>query len=82
MLFAWVVCPRILVLPGQGLSRPNVSSETMMIAPGSAFGYIFSVEFIRAVEKTPQPGGEYGAKARSARFGDTLYFPDIPKYLM
>jgi len=30
-------------------------------------------------EKIPQLGGEYGARARSATAGYTLYFPNIPK---
>jgi hypothetical protein len=56
--------------PHEGAS-PNVSSENAMIAPRSLFRCGFVIESI------PQLDDEIGARARSARAGNTLYFANI-----
>jgi hypothetical protein len=51
-----------------------------MIAPRSSFRCGFAIESIAQllmIEQIPQLGGEIGARARSARIGNTLYFANI-----
>ena len=52
---------------------PNVSSGNAMIAPRSLFRCGFAIESI------PQLDDEIGARARSARVSNTLYFANIPE---
>jgi hypothetical protein len=70
-----------LVLTKRVLTSQNVTPGSMMIVPGSSFRGGFAIESIAQLlmgESIPRLDGDAGARACSAKAGNTLYFSDIP----